>query len=655
MNDEAVDPDTGTPAAGPPSTGATDALALEAIARTPTMAVIMIDGEGIVRSWSDGGFELLGFRPDDALGRRLADLIVPPTLRRAHEAGLARLRHTGTSDRLGGTFSMPTLHADGSTVVHELTLSAVAVDDEQWYLGVITDQSLSGDRSHAVPSLGVLQEVFERAPEIITVLDDVGRQRTVNRAGARMMGFGDAGRFPGDARAFVHPDDQSSVNAVIGQQIAYGEGIGTPHRYRVLDGGGTWRWLETLLTDVRDIEEIGGFVGFSRDVTTDELRRIELAASVARLSAAVEALPAAAIEDAERRIAHHNSRFSVLVGQDPDSDLRNFDIRPLLRRISRSAVDGGLVDREFARCARSLEATTTDPIRLADERALEVETVPVVQHDEITGRMWTIRDVTDRIRDEQRLRELLAREQDARQLAEERTVLLDQLAEARLRFVSTVSHELRTPLASIMSAVDHLLDIGEPPSDVLNSYLRLVGRNADRLARLVDDLLVVGRLDAGLVELVRVPLDVPAVLREVVADFAPAMAPRSISVALDLQPGPPLEADDLRFREVVENLVENAVKFGPDGGQITVACTVDGDDWLVDVVDQGPGVPMEARERVFEPFARLPQTEDHSVPGTGLGLAIVKGFVELHHGSVRVIDTESGTHIRCQFPVTAGA
>jgi PAS domain S-box-containing protein len=645
MNDKAASEGPETP----------HAFALEALARTPPMAVIVIDGDGIVRSWNEGGFELLGIRPGDALGQRLADLIVPPSLRRAHESGLARVRHTGKSDRLGGTFSMPTLHADGTTVVHELTLSALAVDGEEWYLGVIHDPKTSGDRSHAVPSLGVLQEVFERAPEVITVLDDAGRQRTVNRAGARMMGFGDDGRFPGDARSFVHPDDQSSVNAVIGLQIAYGEGIGTPHRYRVLDGGGSWRWLETLLTDVRDIEEIGGFVAFSRDVTADELRRAELDTSVARLSAAVEALPAAAIEDPDRRIAHHNSRFSALVGQDLDSDLRDFDIRPLLRRISRSAVDSGFVDQELARCARGAGATKTGPIHLSDERVLEVETVPVVQHDEITGRMWMIRDVSDRIRDEQLLRELLAHEQNARQLAEERTALLDQLAEARLRFVSTVSHELRTPLASIMSAVDHLLDIGEPPSDVLSSYLRLVGRNADRLARLVDDLLVVGRLDAGLVSLIRVPLDVPAVLREVVADFAPAMAPRSISVTLDLRPGPPLEADDLRFRQVVENLVANAVKFGPDGGLITVACAVDGTDWLVDVVDEGPGMPLEARERVFEPFARLPEAEDHSVPGTGLGLAIVKGFVELHGGSVGVVDTESGTCMRCRFPITPGA
>jgi PAS domain S-box-containing protein len=637
------------------STEATDAFALEALARTPPMAIIAIDGDGIVRSWNEGGFQLLGIRPDDALGQRLSDLIVPPSLRRAHESGLARLRHTGKSDRLGGTFSMPALHADGTTVVHELTLSAIAVDGDEWYLGVLQDPNLSGDRSHAIPSLEVLQEVFERAPEVITVLDEVGRQRTVNRAGARMMGFGDDGRFPGDARSFVHPDDQSSVESVIGLQISYGEGIGTPHRYRVLAGDGTWRWLETLLTDVRDIEEIGGFVAFSRDVTADELRRAELATSVARLSAAVEALPAAAIEDTDRRVAHHNSRFSALVGQDPESDLRDFDIRPLLRRISRSALDGGLVDEELGRCARSSDATKTGPIHLGDERVLEVETVPVVQNDEITGRMWMIRDVTDRIRDEQLLHELLAHEQDARQLAEERTALLDQLAAARLRFVSTVSHELRTPLASIMSAVDHLLDIGEPPSDVLGSYLRLVGRNADRLARLVDDLLVVGRLDAGLVSLIRVPLDVPAVLREVVADFAPSMAPRSISVALDLRAGPALEADDLRFRQIVENLVGNAVKFGPDGGQITVACVVEGDEWLVDVADEGPGMPLEERERVFEPFARLPEAEDHSVPGTGLGLAIVKGFVELHDGSVEVIDTESGTRIRCRFPLTQPA
>jgi PAS domain S-box-containing protein len=626
-------------------------FALEALARTPPMAVIAIDGDGIVRSWSDGGFQLLGIRPEDAIGRRLSELVVPPSLRRAHEAGLARLRHTGVSDRIGGTFSMPTLHADGTTAVHELTLTAIAVDGDEWYLGVVHDPDRPGDRSHAVPPVGVLQEVFERAPEIITVLDDVGRQRTVNRAGARMMGFGDDGRFPGDARSFVHPDDQQRVDSAIGLQISAGEGIGMPHRYRVLAGDGTWRWLETLLTDVRDIEEIGGFVAFSRDVTADELRRAELATSVASLAAAIEALPAAAIEDSDRRITHHNTRFSELVDQDPDSDLRNLDIRPILRRISRNAVDGNVVDQELARCARSIETTKTGAIHLVDGRVIDVETVPFAHGAGTTGRMWTVRDVTDRIREERLLHELLAHEQHARLLAEERTALLDQLAEARLRFVSTVSHELRTPLASIVSAVDHLLDIGEPSSDVLGSYLRLVDRNADRLARLVDDLLVVGRLGAGLVTLVQTPLDVPTVLREVVADLAPSMAPRSISVALDLQQGPTLDADDLRFRQIIENLVGNAIKFGPDGGQVTVACAVDGDEWLVDVADEGPGVPVDARERVFEPFARLPDSEDHSVPGTGLGLAIVKGFVGLHGGSVEVVDTTSGTRIRCRFPL----
>jgi PAS domain S-box-containing protein len=129
----------------------THAFTIEALARTTPMAIIVIDGDGIVRSWNEGGFELLGIRPGDALGRLLSDLIVPPSLRRAHEAGLARVRHTGRSDRLGGTFSMPALHADGTTVVHELTLTAIAVGGQEWYLGVIRDPARAGDRSHAVP------------------------------------------------------------------------------------------------------------------------------------------------------------------------------------------------------------------------------------------------------------------------------------------------------------------------------------------------------------------------------------------------------------------------------------------------------------------------------------------------------------------------
>jgi PAS domain S-box-containing protein len=626
--------------------------AVEALARTTAMASIVIDGDGIVRSWSAGGEALLGFSSSDALGRRLSDLIVPPWFRSAHEAGLERLRTTGESERLGGTFSMVALHRDGTTRVLDLTLTVLDIGDVHWYLGVLRDPAQSVDRAPSVPTADVLEVLFERAPEIITVLDDAGRQRTVNRAGAEMLGYGDDGRFPGDGRSYIHPDDEIPGEALLAAPVGATDFATGPFRYRVVARDGTMRWLETLLSDLRDVDAIRGVVAFSRDVTEDEERRAELATSVARLAAAVEALPAAAIENADRRIVHHNARFSVMVGDDPDADLRGFDIQPLLRRLARRSLDPPAVERDIARCARSVEGAKSGPIAYADATVLELETVVVVEGAAVTGRMWTIRDVTARVRAEQQLRDLLASEQVARQLAEERNDLLDELAEARMRFVSTVSHELRTPLASIVSAVDHLIDVGDVSSDTLGEYLRLVSRNADRLARLVEDLLVVGRLDAGQIHLVTVPLDVSAVLRDVVADFAPQMATRSISVVLDLQPGPALVADDLRVRQVAENLIGNAVKFGPDGGRITVACRVDGGDWLIEVADEGPGLPDDQRDWVFEPFARLPDTDDR-VPGTGLGLAVVKGLVELHGGTVAFVDSDIGTRVHCRFPIRA--
>jgi PAS domain S-box-containing protein len=621
------------------------------ISASPTAAIV-IDADGVVRAWSDVATELFGHPAAAAIGVPVSELVIPEPLRRSHEASLARVRHTGISNRLGGVYTLPALRADGHTFVVEITLSAIDVAGEEWYLGLVRRPGPGWVPTAAEPTSDLLREIFDRAPEAITILDRQGRQRSVNRAGARLFGYGDEGRYPGDGRSFVHPDDFERVASYVRRWRSPDGPIDEPIRYRVLAGDGTWRWLEMLVADLRDVPAIEGYVAFSREVTGDEERRELLAASEARLAAAIESLPAAAvIEDADRRIAHHNARFAELAGCDPGDDLTGEPTPPHLDRIASRASTSAQVSADFDRAASGFESLTIGPFEIG-LRTIEVESVPVGPEGEVVGRLWVLRDVTERVLAEARLREILEHEQAERRLAEERNELLRRLDQARLVLVSSVSHELRTPLASVLGAIDHLMSLDAASPEELETYLGVAQRAGVRLARLIEDLLTFGRIESGLLPLAPVAVDLPALVREVALDASVSARDRDVTITVDAVDGPLVSADDLRIRQAIGNVVSNAVKFGPDGGTVSVVVRPDATGWHVDVHDDGPGIPAPDRERVFEPFVRLQSQEHAAIPGSGLGLAIVRGLLALHGGTAEVLDVPAGTTVRCHVPMS---
>jgi PAS domain S-box-containing protein len=629
-----------------------DRLLDEAVARTPTIGLVVMDGDGVVRSWNDGATALFGHGADAAVGRTVEDLIVPTELGEGHRSGLARLRSTGRPRRLGGSFTVPARRADGSSFVVSLALLAVAVDGDEWYLGVATDPA-ERPATPVLPAGSVLERIFEQAPEAITILDRDRRQRTVNAAGAKLLGYGSDGRFPGDGRSLIHPDDLVRTRAHLDAVAAGAIGGEVPVRYRVLAGDGGWRWLETVTADLRDVDGIDGFIAFSRDVTADESRRAELHASEARLSAVITSLPAAAVvEDSDRMITDHNVVFVDLLGLPWEQALVGEDIRPHLDVLSAATTSPAVAAARLARGTYQRTPTSLPELHLRDGRILEVEIVPI--HSEVAsiGRLWLFRDVSDRVRAEVQLQGALDREQEARRLAEERAEQLRRIDASRLAFVSSVSHELRTPLTSILSAAEFLADAEDVDPQLLAQYLHLIHRNAGRLGRLAEDVLVLGRLEAGLLPVVLGPVDLPTLVEELVDERRPVAAARSMSIMVQTSPGPPMPGDDLRLRQVVDNLITNAVKFGDEGTDVRVECTFERGAWLLAVTDDGGGIVEDDVERVFEPFYRSETAESHAIPGSGLGLRIVRGIVSLHGGEVHVDRAHvGGARILCRFPV----
>lgn len=265
---------------------------------------------------------------------------------------------------------------------------------------------------------------------------------------------------------------------------------------------------------------------------------------------------------------------------------------------------------------------------------LSLSVSPITDVDgRIVGFLRVAKDVTEKKRYEQRLKEL------------------DKL---KSDFVSNVSHELRTPLTAIKGSIDNMLDgLTGDLNEKQSRYLVRIKSNADRLARLINDLLDLSRIEAG-IKLKRTNVSLPAVAREVVETLGPVAAEKLISFEIEYaENNLTAWADPDRVAEVLTNLLGNAIKFTPTRGKVTVSLARNGDDWVkVSIADTGPGIPSEEASRIFDKFYQVSHPEQRKSMGTGLGLSIAKTLVELHGGKIW-LESEAGRGSTFSFTLLA--
>ncbi|CAN5868856.1 hypothetical protein BH23ACT4_BH23ACT4_06760 [soil metagenome] len=213
---------------------------------------------------------------------------------------------------------------------------------------------------------------------------------------------------------------------------------------------------------------------------------------------------------------------------------------------------------------------------------------------------------------------------------------LEEVAQMKTDFVSTVSHELRTPLTSIIGSLDTVNRPElQPESTTAQELLGTARRQAGRLQRLIDDLLVVSRIDRGAIPIHLETIRLDVLLREI--SHTVSIDPKVSVEPADLA----VEADKDHLSRIMINLVENAGKYA-SGSPVEIYGYDKGQKGVIAVVDHGPGVPDHEKERVFERFTQIDQSDTRSRGGTGLGLSIVRSLAEVMHGSVKVEDTEGG-------------
>jgi two-component system phosphate regulon sensor histidine kinase PhoR len=214
---------------------------------------------------------------------------------------------------------------------------------------------------------------------------------------------------------------------------------------------------------------------------------------------------------------------------------------------------------------------------------------------------------------------------------------IKELENLRTEFVANVSHELRTPLSTIKGSAETLLDGAMNDAHQCVRFLQKIDKNSDRLLFLIEDLLVISRLESGQVALNLHPVDLRDLAQRVLDDLAPRAASRKATLDNKIPAQTVVWADAERLQQVLSNLADNAIKYGRAGGCVTVQARESVPDAIeVSVADDGPGIPPDAIGRVFERFYRVDRARSRESGGTGLGLAIVKHIVQAHGGEAWV-------------------
>jgi len=325
------------------------------------------------------------------------------------------------------------------------------------------------------------------------------------------------------------------------------------------------------------------------------------------------------VVDARNRITLMNPTFQRLF------DLRDPAVGvPLVEAVRHATLDQLIAETLLTGEAMRGELSLADS-RTHSERHIEVSAVPIKDSDdEVSGAVALFHDITE----------------------------LKQLDQIRRDFVANVSHELRTPLSILRGYIEVLFDEPQTSREELTRILSIMERHSKRLQRLVDDLLSLAQLESSQAQLELSVVRMDELFNNLIRDWKEKLAGKHLKVIVDLPSETlMLRADGTRLEEVLHNLLDNAVKFSPENGQIRLRGARCGSNVVLSVADNGFGIGKEHLSRIFERFYRADKARSRELGGTGLGLAIVKHIAQLHGGRVEAeSEVGRGTTIRVVLP-----
>jgi PAS domain S-box-containing protein len=484
--------------------------------------------------------------------------------------------------------------------------------------------------------------------DLMDVVDAAGILREVNPAWTTVLGWSREELIDRPFMELVHPDDVQSTLAEMGTLSAGGKSLHFENRFRSKDGD--YRHIEWTAQPEGEL-----FYAYGRDVTarkaaTDRLRA--QAAELIRQRNFAESI----VENVPAGVAYLDKDWIYRVVNTQYAE--GFMKAPRERFVDRfifDALPGG--EPQVEHLIRGVFETgrphyeTEFPFRFMHEGREVTSYWDFVYYPSfgadghtVEGFFILANEVSARVE----------RDRERERLQRDRIEALEQADRLKDEFLSILSHELRTPINAIMGFGSVLADeVAGPLSLVQRRYAEQILTSADALLALIDDLLVVSRVQAGKFSVRLEPVAFSGLAAAALDALAPEAARKGVEVVNAVSPGlPDVPADPQRLTQVINNLVGNAIKFTPQGGRVTLSARVEGERLRVEVADTGPGIALDDQAKLFKRFGQLDTSNTRSHTGTGLGLSIVKAIVEAHGGRLGV-DSRPGEGATFWFELPA--
>ncbi|MGH1589361.1 PAS domain-containing sensor histidine kinase [Methylobacterium phyllosphaerae] len=470
----------------------------------------------------------------------------------------------------------------------------------------------------------------------------------------------------GDVNGLVHPDDGDLYSLARG--LAANQTV-IDHAFRMRGADGAYVWLRARAEVVADAADGGRhLVGIATDISEQRALEETNAAADMRLRDAVEAISEAfVLWDTGNRLVLCNSKFRHLHALNPEdaqSGRSYTDVmgRGVLPQVRRESPEAGMAMTGMA--ARTFEAELTDGrwLQISERRTKDGGYVSVGTDITSLKRnqeqlLSSERELIETVKDLKRSRRTL--ELQTQQLADLAERYLDQKAAAeaanqsKAEFLANMSHELRTPLNAIIGFADVMENavLGPLGTPRYTEYCRDIRESGSHLLSMIDDILDMARLEARRVRLSPKAISAEAAVAAALAPVEAAAREKAITVSIDVAPDLDLLADPHAIRQILANLMQNAVKFTPAGGRVAVRARRAGASTHLFIEDNGIGIPRSDLARLGRPFTQVEAQMTRSHKGSGLGLAITRSMVELHGGSLRIRSEETvGTIVLVRLP-----
>jgi len=598
--------------------------------------------------------EMIGYTPEEVIGDDTS--VLYPT--RKEFDRVRRDIKRQLAENAIATVETQWKRKDGSII--DVLVHSTAVDPADRARGLMFTASDITERRHAVAALQKSERektlVLESVSELITHMDTSLRIKWANDAAAASVNTTCEELAGHHCYEVWHGRSEPCKECPVVKALASGQAeqgeLGTPdgrmwsvHGYPVLDEHGRtvgavevtqniterkraeeelarYRYSLEELVKERTAELTAANERLRDEILQHERAELALKGSEKRFRAIAEAMPIPVLisSGSDGLILYANESLCIALGiprdefigqRAPDFYANPEDRKAILDTLSR---DGRVADYELQ-------------VKRADGQSLWaiVTIVPLTFQGEqclFSG----FYDITERKEMEEKLQELYDQERNLRQRLEEEM-------NRRVEFTRALAHELKTPLTPmvISSQVLESQAKGEP----LLSLARNISRGAQNLNSRIDELLDMAKGEIGMLQLQPERLDIAQLLWEILNDVSPVASSRNLSLVSQLPASPLiLSGDKVRLRQVVHNLLNNALKFTPEGGKITLRAKPDKGNLIVEVKDTGPGIPKDSQNRLFEPYQRLDDSDRLS--GLGLGLHLCKMLVQLHGGRIWV-------------------